>query len=99
LDDDAEHLPIAVGEIHTQQRLADAQMGSGADGEKFGDAFDDAQQEREKVWIQLPSGQEKVSSFTQGRLRSRRECERSAVRRKLLLQGVAERWNALLDHV
>ena len=43
LDDDGEHLPVAVVETDVEERLRDAQMRRRADGEKLGEAFDDAE--------------------------------------------------------
>ena len=36
LDDDGEHLPIAVAEVHAEQCFGDAQVRGGTDGKKFG---------------------------------------------------------------
>src|SRR5438477_12068920 len=49
LDDDGVHLPIAAAEINPEQGLADAKVRGGADGKKFGEAFDDSEQKRKQV--------------------------------------------------
>ena len=45
LDHDRKHLPVAVREVDAEKRFRDAQMRSGTDRKKFGDSFDNAQQE------------------------------------------------------
>ena len=52
LDHDRVHLPVAVAQIDVQQKFRDAQMGGGADGNKFGEAFHDAEDERDQVIVQ-----------------------------------------------
>ena len=42
LDDDGIHLPVAVGEADVQQQFGDAQVRGRTDGQKFGEAFDNA---------------------------------------------------------
>ena len=44
LNHDGVHLPVAVGQANVQQRLRDAQVRRGADGQKLSQALDDSQQ-------------------------------------------------------
>src|SRR3954463_2349168 len=52
LDHDGVHLPVAAGKIEPEDLLGDSQMRRGAYGKKFGEAFDDAEESREKVVVQ-----------------------------------------------
>ena len=52
LDDDGEHLPVAVGQVEAEKRLANSQVRRRADGKKFSQAFNDAQQDRQQVVVQ-----------------------------------------------
>jgi hypothetical protein len=52
LDDDGEHLPVAILQIDAQQRFGNAQMRGRAYRQKFGQAFDDAQDQGKKIGVQ-----------------------------------------------
>src|SRR5690349_19757487 len=52
LNNNRVHFPVAAGQAHMQKSLADAQMRRGADGKKFGEAFDDAQKNTQQVVVQ-----------------------------------------------
>src|SRR5206468_251816 len=55
LDHDGIHLPVAVGEADVQQRLRQAQVCGRTDGQEFGEAFDNAKNEREQIVVQSSS--------------------------------------------
>src|SRR5215831_13874258 len=62
LDDDGEHLPITVVESeigsktrNVQQGFREPQVSGGADRKKFGEAFDNSQDECEQVIVQSSS--------------------------------------------
>ncbi len=55
LNHDGVHLPIAAGEADVEQGFSDAQMRGGADGDEFGDSFDDAEKQRDQVIVQASS--------------------------------------------
>src|SRR5438270_12436373 len=52
LDDDGVHLPVPAGEIDVQQRFGETQVRRGADGKEFSQSFDDAQQDRQQIFVQ-----------------------------------------------
>jgi len=56
LNNDGEHLPIAISEIDAKQGFGYAKVCGGADRQKFGESFDDAEDERKQVLIQKSSG-------------------------------------------
>ena len=51
LDDDAVHFPEAILQIDLEQRLGDAQMRGRADGQKFGQPLDHAEQKGEEIVV------------------------------------------------
>ena len=51
LDDDAVHFPEAVREVDLRESFRDPQVCGRADGEKFGQAFEDAEQDGEQVIV------------------------------------------------
>lgn len=53
LDDDREHLPVAVRQVDAEQGLRDAEMGGGTDREVFGKSLDYAQEEGEQVVVHV----------------------------------------------
>src|SRR5579864_6012899 len=55
LNHDGIHLPVAIGEADVQQRFREAQMRGGTDRQKFGQAFDNTENEREQVIVQKSS--------------------------------------------
>src|SRR5579864_9675192 len=62
LDDDGKHLPIPIVESQirnqtrrVQKSLRQAQMRGGADRKKFGDAFDNSQDQCEQIIVQSSS--------------------------------------------
>src|ERR1700682_2511868 len=55
LDDDGVHLPVAVAEVDVKQGFAETQMGRRAYGQKFGESFDDAEQDGQQVVVQSVS--------------------------------------------
>src|SRR6267142_4029516 len=52
LDDDGVHLPVAAGEVDVEERLGKPEVRCGADGEEFGQSFDDAQQDGQQIFVQ-----------------------------------------------
>ena len=55
LDDDGIHLPIAVREADVQQRFREPQVRGRTDGQEFGEAFDNSQDQGEQVVVQSSS--------------------------------------------
>src|SRR5579871_6476866 len=87
LDDDRIHLPVTVGEADMQQRFRQSQMRGGTDGEKFGEAFHNAQNQGEQVVVQTSSENKQTVSqkITAARLQ------------EVLFRDVAVGGDALLD--
>ena len=51
LDDDCVHFPEAILQIDMQQRLADAQVCGGTHRKKFGQSFDDPEQDGKQIVV------------------------------------------------
>src|ERR1700730_12682759 len=51
LDDDGVHLPVRIAEVDVEQRFRDPQVGGRADGQKFRQSLDDAEQDRDDVVV------------------------------------------------
>src|SRR4051812_32640980 len=51
LDHDRVHLPVAAAEVKSEDLFGDSQMRRRAYRKKFGEAFDDAEESREKVIV------------------------------------------------
>ncbi len=45
LDHDRVHLPVRIGQVDVQQRLCDPQVRRRANGQKFRESLDDAEQD------------------------------------------------------
>src|SRR5437868_6812445 len=59
LNDDGVHLPETIVQVQVKKRFDDTEMAGGADRQKFGQAFNNSQQDRQQKIIH------RVSSFSE----------------------------------
>src|SRR5215469_15468319 len=52
LDNDGIHLPISVAQVDAEETLGDTEVRGRADRKKFGQSFNNSEQDRQQVWVQ-----------------------------------------------